>query len=71
MNITVPPNTDVAFNVGTSIAVIQLGAGQVTIVAGSGVTIRNASTLKTRTQYSVLSLTKAATDTWYVAGDME
>jgi hypothetical protein len=71
MNITVPPSGDVAFNIGTSIAIIQLGAGQVTIVAGSGVTLRNASTLKTRAQYSVLSLTKAATDTWYVAGDME
>jgi hypothetical protein len=71
MNITIPPSGTTNFNVGTSIAVIQLGAGQVTVVAGSGVTIYNASTLKTRAQYSILSLTKAATDTWYVAGDME
>ena len=37
--LTVPPNSSVAFPVGTSIPIRQAGAGQTTIVAGSGVAI--------------------------------
>ena len=34
--VTVPPNSSVAFPVGTQVLVVQQGAGQTTIVAGSG-----------------------------------
>lgn len=68
-NLTVPPNSSVAFPVGTEIEIKQLGAGQVTIVAGSGVTLRNADTaLKIEKQYCSASLKKRATDEWYVDG---
>jgi hypothetical protein len=69
-NVTVPQNSSVAFPVGTAIEVTQLGAGQVTIVAGTGTTLRSASGLKLRAQYSSASLRKRATNEWVVSGDL-
>lgn len=70
-NLTVPPNSSVAFPVGTVIEARQLGAGQTTIVAGSGVNLRSAGgRLKLGAQYSVASIAKRATDEWIVAGDL-
>lgn len=68
--VTVPPNASVAFPVGAVIEVVQIGAGQVTIVAGSGVTLRTAATLTTRAQYSAVVLRQRATDEWVVGGDL-
>ena len=68
---TVPPNSSVAFPVGTQIDVVQYGAGQVTITPGAGVTIRSAGSLtKTRVQYSAVTLYKRATDEWVLNGDL-
>lgn len=68
---TVPPNSSVAFGIGTQINVMQLGAGQVTIAAGAGVTLRSAgSKLKTSAQYAVATCVKIATDTWVVVGSL-
>ena len=70
-NLTVPPNSSVAFATGTKIAVVQLGAGTTTIVAGSGVTIRSAgSDLDISAQYGRADLYKRGTDEWVVAGDL-
>lgn len=68
---TVPPNSSVAYPVGSVIPVYQDGAGQVTIAQGSGVTIRTAETLKIRGQYSSAALLKIATDEWLLIGDLE
>lgn len=68
--VTVPPNSSVAFPVGTVVEVLQYGAGQTTLTPGAGVTIRTASTLTTRAQYSTVSLRKTATDEWVAAGDL-
>lgn len=68
--LTVPPNSSVAFPIGTVINVHQYGTGQTTIVAGSGVTIRTPLTLKLRVQYSTGVLVKRATDEWVLAGDL-
>ena len=68
--VTVPPNSSVAFPVGTQILVVQQGAGQTTI-AGAGVTFRSKdSNLKITGQYSSAALIKRATDEWYVVGDL-
>jgi hypothetical protein len=67
--LTIPPNSDVAFQVGTVIPVYQKGAGQVTVAAGAGVTLRAPGGAKTRVQYSEISLRKRATDEWVLAGD--
>lgn len=70
-NLTVPPNSSVAFPVNTRIDLIQYGAGQTTVVAGSGVTIfSSGSKLKLTGQYSGASLWKKATDIWVLVGDV-
>jgi hypothetical protein len=68
VTVTVPPNSSVAFPVGTQIEGAQLGAGQVTFAQGSGVTIRNVPGLKIAAQYGVYGLMKIATDEWVLYG---
>ena len=69
---TVPPNSSVAFPVGTQILMVQKGTGQCTITAGAGVTIYSEdSKIKTVGQYALASLIKCATDTWYLGGNLE
>ena len=70
-NLTVPPNSSVAFPTGTRIDVLQKGAGQTTIVAGAGVTLNSkGSALKLSGQYAGASLIKYATNSWFVVGDL-
>jgi hypothetical protein len=45
---TIPPNSSVAYAVGTKIVLINLGAGVVTVTAGAGVTNVNGATCITR-----------------------
>lgn len=69
--LTVPPNSSVAFPVGTQVLVTQLGAGATTIVAGSGVTLRSKdSNLIVNGAYVGVTLINRATDDWYVLGDL-
>jgi hypothetical protein len=68
--ITIPTNSVVAFPVGTSIDVLQIGAGQVTIAGDSGVTVNGTPGLKLRTQWSSATLFKRAENTWVVLGDL-
>lgn len=70
-NLTVPPNVDVAFAIDDEILVSQYGAGQTTIVAGAGVTIRSkGGALKLTGQYSAATLKKIGTNEWYLFGDI-
>lgn len=68
--VTVPPNSSVAYPVGSSIDILQVGTGQVTVAPGSGVTINGTPGLKLRTQWSSATLIKRATDTWVLIGDI-
>ncbi len=69
--LTVPPNSDVPFRIGTIIPIEQYGAGQTTVQAGAGVTLRSrGGLLALAAQYSVASLRKIATDEWLLAGDL-
>jgi len=70
ITLTVPPNSSVAFDVGTYIDLAQTGAGQVTVVQGAGVTVNATPGLKFRSQYAGASLRKTATDTWLLFGDL-
>lgn len=64
---TVPPNSSVAFPIGTQIDLVQQGAGAVTFAPGSGVTLNSEGSLLTMGgQYSGATLIKTATDTWTV-----
>jgi hypothetical protein len=73
MAVTIPPQSDVAWPADTEIIVEQAGAGQVTIAAGVGVTIRNRAdmTLKSAAQYAVLTLKRVGADEWVLSGDRE
>lgn len=66
----IPPNATVAYPIGIQIEVLQLGAGQTTIVQGAGVTIGTTSTLKLLQQYARAVLLKTGTNTWAVSGEM-
>jgi hypothetical protein len=71
---TIPLNSSVAFPTGSLVNLIQIGDGQVTVQGAGGVTVLStgatAATPKTRTRYSVMTLIKAGTDTWYATGDV-
>lgn len=62
-DLTVPPDSSVPFPLGTEIRVTQLGAGSVTVVQGSGVTVNGVS-LSTGAQYAERKIRKRATNTW-------
>jgi hypothetical protein len=68
--LTVPPAATADFPIGTVVEVCQYGAGQTTLTPGAGVTIRTASSLTTRAQYSTVSLRKTGADEWIAAGDL-
>lgn len=68
---TVPPNSSVAYPVGTVIEVFQQGAGQISVAAGAGVTIRSpGARLKLTGQYSSATLRQRAADEWCLEGDI-
>ena len=71
-NVTIPPNSSVAFPTGTQIVVVRLGAGAVVIVEGSGVTTRSdGDKAKIKSQYSSCVLIKHETDEWYILGNLD
>lgn len=69
ITVTVPLNSSVAFPTGAIVNIQQIGAGQVTVVGASGVTLNGTGT-RTRAQWSAASLVKTATDTWTLIGDI-
>lgn len=68
VTLTVPPNSSVAFPVGTIIEVCQIGAGQVTVATGAGVSIDPPTRRKLAGQFSSATLRKRTTDGWIAAG---
>jgi len=71
VTITIPTNTAVAYPIGTSIDILQTGAGQVTIAPVDGtVTVNATPGLKLRTTWSSATLFKRAANTWVVFGDL-
>jgi len=68
--LTIPANAAVAFDVGTVISVIMLGAGTTSITGDTGVTLNgvSAGSGAMSAQYGGVSLLKTATDTWVASG---
>lgn len=79
ITLTVPPNASVAFPTTTRIDLAQLGAGQVTVAAGVGVTLAVAKdsagvelfVRKLSGQYAEAGLVKTAANTWVLTGVLE
>ena len=71
ITLTVPPSI---FSAGDVINIAQIGAGQVTLAQGAGVTITStgatASAPKLRAQYSAASIICTASNTFLVIGDI-
>ena len=66
---TIPPNADVAFAIDTEIEICRIGAGEVSIAQGSGVTIQSAGNrLRITEQYGAVVIKKRATNTWRLIG---
>lgn len=71
ITVTVPPNSSVAFPIGTFIEIWQGGAGTVTLVEGSGVTIKSKGDLVNLSgQEAAAGIRKVATDIWRLTGDL-
>ena len=69
--ITIPPNSSVAFPVGSLLSGEQGGAGTITLTAGAGVTLNSrGAALNTAGLYAVWQMKKTATDIWTVFGDL-
>ena len=66
---TIPLNASVAFPIGTSLNVAQLGAGQVTIAGAGGVTIFGIGT-KIAAQYGAATALQIATNQWLLVGNL-
>lgn len=69
---TIPPESgagSVAFSLGTQINVLQKSTGQVLISPGTGVTINGTPGKRTRTQWSLATAIKIASNNWVVIGD--
>jgi hypothetical protein len=72
ITLTIPPNSSVAYGIGTQINLMALAAGVVTITPGSGVTFRSdGSKLKLNAQYAVATCLKIASDTWVAVGNLK
>ena len=71
---TIPPNSSVAFPIGSSLTVISIGAGLTNFAQGAGVTITSTGATAAapilRAQYSSATAIKTATDSWSVVGDI-
>jgi len=71
ITLTLPQDSDATIAIGTYVDLLQLGAGQVTVAAGSGATLRTGGlTAKARAQYSSLGVQKISANTWRLFGDL-
>lgn len=72
VSIVVPPYSSVPFPPGTVRSVLQGGTGQVTFVAGDGVTINTPETLKIAKRYAAAMVMAAETqNVWDLMGYLE
>jgi len=69
---TIPPNSSVAFPLGTIIGFVNVGSGALTIARGSGVTMRWAGTgsnaNRSLGEWGWASIYKVSTDIWMISG---
>jgi hypothetical protein len=71
VTLSVPQDSAATIAVGVYIDLYQLGAGQVTVAAGTGATLRvSGLTAKARAQYSRMVVQKVSANTWVLAGDL-
>lgn len=70
-NIVIPNDSDVLFEIGAEVDIVQINTGQITVLSASGVTLKSrGGRFKSVGIYSVITLKKRATNDWYVYGDV-
>lgn len=69
--VLVTKHATAAWGPRSMIQIQQLGAGQTSVQADTGVTIKTPSTLNARTQNSTMLLTMIANDVWVLSGDLQ
>jgi hypothetical protein len=69
--VTVPTNATTAYPIGTSVSFYQSAGTDAVFAGASGVTLLATPGSKLRALYSSATLTKVATDTWLLAGDLK
>jgi microcystin-dependent protein len=70
--VTVPTNAAVAWPIGRQVSIQRTGAGAVTVVGDTGVTVEapTGTDPSARDQFSTITLVKKAEDSWLLAGDL-
>lgn len=70
--ITIPPNSDVAFEIESIVVIVNRGTNPITVAQGAGVTLRWAGTASTGNRTlgvnGLASLLKIGTDVWMLSG---
>lgn len=71
-NVTIPPNSSVAFPIGAVVAVTNTSASNISGIAGAGVTLRLAGTTTTGTRtiapWGQATFRKVGSDVWLASG---
>lgn len=71
ITLTLPQDSDATIAIGSSGNLYALGAGQFTVVAGTGATLRlSGLTAKSRAQYAMIGWLKIAANTFALFGDL-
>ena len=58
------------FEIGSTVAIVQMGSGGTSIAGVNGVTVYSPSTLTLRSQYSTATMFLIATNSWIITGDL-
>ena len=72
IGVTIPLNATTAFPIGAQLNFAQIGDGTVTFIPATGaVTIGATPGFRLRTKWSTATITKIATNTWILVGDLK
>lgn len=72
LTVTIPPASSANFPIGSRLEIYRAGTGEVSIMAGSGVTIRSKlNNTRISVQYSGAMITKIGSDEWHLIGDLK
>ena len=70
ITLTIPQDSTLVMPVGARVRIMRLGAGQITVAAGSGATLRTGASFDNlRAQYAIGELIKIAENVWVFTGD--
>jgi hypothetical protein len=69
--VTIPPNSEVPFEVGTQISFKQDGTSTLSFAAGIGVTLESPNSLEVAGQYGTVTAVQDGLDSWFLIGNVK